>query len=133
MEASEEVRNALKQIATTLSLRAIEGLSSQLNPEAMMAKAGEILGVEMKNALVEILGDEESTWTSDLIDRMYNDLDASEVIEKIATPLTTAMTNYFKEETTDLIDAIVNQLDLDSLSEMVAEKVVARIQITSPG
>lgn len=133
MDTSAEVRGALGQIAIAMGLKAINRLTTELDPEVMLDKAGALIGVEIKNALVEILGDEESTWASNLIDRLYESLDASEIIEKIAGPLAKAMVDYFKQETSDLIDAIVAEIDLDALAENIAGRIAGRVQISEEG
>lgn len=126
-----DLKTALGQVALAIGLKSLENLTSRLNPDEMMAQATEVVRVELKDAFREILGDEENPLASGLIDRLYQDLDASEVIEKIAGPVATAMIDYFQQQTSDLIDAVVDALDLDAISEMVAEKIAAKVQIGS--
>lgn len=133
MDAPTEVQIALGKIAVAMGIKAIDRLTAELDPEVMLAKASELIGVEIKNALLEILGDEESTWASNLIDRLYEDLDASDIIEKIAGPLAKAMADYFKQETSDLIDAIIAEIDLDDLAEKIADRIAGRVQISEKG
>jgi hypothetical protein len=129
METPADMKAALGQIALAIGVKSFERLASQLDPDTMIQQATELIRVEIKEAFEQILGDENNPWASDLIDRLYQDLDAADVIEKIAGPLTAAMIDYFKQETTDLIDAIVAEIDLEAISELVAEKVAAKIQI----
>lgn len=133
MGTQADVKSALGQIAVAIGIKAIDRLTAELDPEVMLTRAGELIGVEIRNALVEILGDEESTWASNLIDRLYESLDASEIIEKIASPLAKAMVDYFKQETSDLIDAIVAEIDLDALAENIAGRIAGRVQISEEG
>lgn len=126
---SPDMRNALTQVALAIGMKSAERLASQLDPDIMMEQAAEMIRTELKEAFQGILGDSENSWTSDLIDRLYQDLDADQVIERIAEPLAKAMADYFKQETSELVDAIVNQLDFDELIEKVADKVAARVQI----
>jgi hypothetical protein len=126
-----DMKAALGQIALAIGMKSLERLTSQLDPDVMLQQATELIRTELKETFQGILGDEENPWAANLIDRLYQDLDASEVIDKIASPLATAMIDYFKQETSDLIAAIIAEIDLDVISELVAEKIAAKIQIGS--
>ncbi|MFH1295326.1 MAG: hypothetical protein ABIH84_01990 [bacterium] len=133
MSTPTDVKSALGQIALAMGLKAIERLTDELDPDVMLTRASEMVGGEIKNALMEILGDENSTWASNLIDRLYENLDDGEIIDKIAGPLAMAMVDYFKQETSDLIDAIIAEIDLDDLAEKIADRIAGRVQISEKG
>lgn len=128
MEPSE-IRDALKKLTMGLGFKALEKLTSQLDPDKLMQQASQILGAEIKETLTEILQDPDAAPLREVIDRLYEVLDTDQVIEAIAKPLADRLAAWFKEESTELVNAIVQEIDLDEFGDLIAEKVASRLQI----
>jgi len=130
MEPSE-FGDALKKLTMGLGLKALEKLTSQLDPDQLMQQASQALGAELKETLTEILQDPEAAPLREIIDRLYEELDADQIISAVAKPLADQLAAFFiKEETGDLVQAIADALDLDEVTELVAQKIASRVQIT---
>lgn len=124
-------REALGKLASSLGLKALERLVSQLDYDQLIERASELLGVELKDALKEILQDADFAPLRELIDRLYEDLDTDRIIDAIAGPLAIDLGAWFKYEGTDsLAGTIVEELDLDELTDKVAERVAGRVRIS---
>ena len=125
-----ELKEVLGKLATALGHRYLERLVSQLDPDQLVERASEVLGVELREVLNEIFRDADLAPLRELIDRLYEDLDTDQIIDAIARPLATDLAEWFKDEGADyLAGAIVEELDLRVLAEMVADRVASRVQI----
>lgn len=129
MEKSE-LKELFAKLASILGHKYLEGLVSQLDPDQLIERASELLGVELRDVLKEIFQDADLAPLRELIDRLYEDLDTDQIINAISQPLATDLAEWFKNEGADsLASAIVEELDLTELTERVAELIASRVQI----
>jgi hypothetical protein len=127
-----EFGEALRKLAMGLGLKTLEALTSQLEPDHLLQKASESLDTEIRRALSEIFQDAQAEPLQGLIDRLFENLDTDQIIQKIAPILATDLGEWFKtEESVHLSKVVLNSLDLDEVKVLVAEKVADRILLSA--
>lgn len=129
--ASTDLKDALGKLALAVGMNSLQRLTSELDPNVMLEKSSQILREEFRAAFLEVLGDVQSDTVQELLDRLFERLDDSEVIAAIAESLAKSLATWFQENPDGLISAIVEYIDMDELTSMVADKVAERIQLGS--
>lgn len=127
-----EIKEKLKKLANAMGIKALEVLSSQLDPDQLLQRASELLGIEVKEAVKEVLEDSDSALVEELVTRTYDGLPEEIILEAITKPLVDLLAEWFREDGLDaLVEALTSKIDEDQLMDLIAEKLSGRVRISS--
>ena len=130
--AWDEELDGMKKLAVALGMKALQNVTENFDPDKLIENAKDGIATSLKDTILEILSDPDDSTTSNILDRLFERLDDSDVIAAIAKPLAESFQEHIKENSSqDLATAIVNELsiDRDEIIEAIANKIAQRIAL----
>ncbi|MDP3998324.1 MAG: hypothetical protein Q8P89_01765 [bacterium] len=129
----QAVKDFLHAVLTSRTITLQNALEKILDPQAVETEINQLMGEQIKSALME-LGKQKEGPIAQLATDFYDEIETSEILEAITPSLVEKLYEWLTTEGKEdlisaVVDALMEEIDTENIEDKVAEKIAGRVQV----